>query len=151
MPDLYVTMASPNPAGRDRTSENQITNAQLNAEWMQFENTSGRQLSLNGVKLMHYGFDSQCRKTNEDPVTSFTGSLAAGKSIRVHTGHGQDAWEGNVLHLYAKLANFVWNNRCGDTAVLRDGAGHVIDWAAYDPKPADGAVLRRIPNTNKVA
>ena len=29
--------------------------------------------------------------------------------------------EGSIRHLYANHGNYIWNNRCGDTAVMRNG------------------------------
>lgn len=151
MPDLYITTVTPNPAGKDRTPANQVTNTQLNGEWLEFQNTSQRALSLDGVSLCHYTFDNFCRKTGEDILTGFHGSLAAGRRMRVHTGSGQPWPEGTIHHVYVGRSNFAWNNRCGDTALLRHSAGHNIDWAGYDPNPGEGAVLLRVPNTNKLA
>ena len=152
MPDLYITMAVPNPAGMDRTPANRVTNDQLNGEWLEFKNISLQIVSLTNVKLAHYTFDDHCKKTGEaDLVTFGQGSLASGKGIRVHTGRGEGWWEGDIYHFYSGHGNFVWNNKCGDTAVFRNPAGTVIDWAYYDPNPGEGAVLRRIQNTNKLA
>ena len=77
---------------------------------------------------------------------TFTNALEPGHSIRVHTGSGQVRSDGALWHLYAGRGNFIWNNACGDTAVLRaaDGGG-VIDWASYDPRPGEGAVVERLP------
>lgn len=151
MPDLTITRALPNPAGKDRTPANRVTNEQLNGEWLEFGNTSGKRLDINGVTLNHYTFDAQCQRTGEDVVLTFKNALEAGHSIRVHTGSGQVYSEGTLWHLYAGRGNFIWNNACGDTAVIRAAGGGLIDWASYDPRPAEGAVLERLPGTNKLS
>jgi len=38
MASLYIIRGLPNPAGKDRTPRHQITNEQLNGEWVEFEN-----------------------------------------------------------------------------------------------------------------
>jgi predicted extracellular nuclease len=150
MSELTITRAVPNPAGKDRTASNMVRNEQLNNEWIEFANTSQRTLSLDGIALSHYTFEKSCSKTGEDGLAVFNGSLQAGYSIRVHTGTGT-AWdEGSIRHLYAARGNFAWNNRCGDTSVLRNSRGEVVDWATYDPNPPEGVVLNRVPGTNKL-
>src|SRR4051794_16883111 len=42
MPELLITRAVPNPAGKDRTPANTVTNQQLNGEWIEFTNSSQR-------------------------------------------------------------------------------------------------------------
>lgn len=151
MPDLYITRATPNPAGKDRTPAHQVTNTQLNGEWLEFKNTTDRTLSLDDVHMDHNTYNGYCQKTGEGTIVRFKGSLGSGKSIRVHTGSGQGHWEGDLYHFYAGHANFVWNNRCGDTAYLRTGGNGLVDSASYDPNPAEGAVLQRQPYSNKLA
>jgi hypothetical protein len=149
MPDLYITMATPNPAGKDRVG-NRADNDQLNGEWIQLQNTSAKNLSLEGVHLDHTTFDAYCRKTGEESLAQFHGTMEAGTSWRVHTGTGKDWWEGTVRHVYVGRNNYAWNNRCGDAAYIRTEKNVTIDWASYDPNPGEGAVLRRIVNTNKL-
>jgi len=122
MPRFTITRALPNPSGKDRTPSHQVTNQQLNGEWVQFANTAGQVVNLLGLSLHHYTFDRACSKTGEDIVTPFTGTLDSGQSIRVHTGTGNRQWEGSVFHFYLGKGNFIWNNLCGDTVVLRAGA-----------------------------
>lgn len=148
MPDLYVTRALPNPPGKDRTPANRATNEQLNAEWVEFQNTTDRTLSLDGVSLTHMTFDNRCNPHHEDHLTAFTGSLQAGRSIRIHTGSGTGWWEGDIFHFYLGRENFVWNNVCGDRVQLRNQQGQSLDWAAYAPNSADGKVLLRVAGTN---
>lgn len=150
MPDLYITMALPNPAGKDRQAGSAPNNNQLNGEWIEFANVSGKNLSMDGVHLDHTTFGAYCHKTGEETLTTFNNTMQAGTSIRVHSGSGQPSWEGTIRHLYLARNNYAWNNRCGDTAYLRTENG-TIDRAGYDPNAGEGVVLRRIPNTNKLA
>lgn len=151
MPDLLVTRALPNPAGKDRRYPHPPTDEQLNGEWVEFANAGGRLLSLDGVSMAHYTFDRACGKTGEDKLITFNGTLKPTYSIRLHTGHGVTWAEGPIWHLYAGRSNYVWNNVCGDTAVLRNDGAECIDWASYDPQPPDGVVLNRLPGTNKLS
>jgi len=147
MPDLYITQTLPNPAGKDRPPHGGPSNTQLNAEWLEFLNTAGKDLDLAGVVLLHQTFNNWCQRTGQDTVTNFKGTLEAGKAIRVHTGRGEGAWEGSLFHFYLGRSNYVWNNACGDVAVLAVRGG-TIDQAGYEPKPAEGKVLRRVTGTN---
>ena len=148
MTELYITKATPNPAGKDHAAGRPPTNDQLNGEWLEFKNTTQRVLSLDDIRLVHNTFNNYCTKTGEATFVNFKGGVAAGKSIRVHSGSGQGWWEGDVYHFYADHGNFVWNNKCGDTAFLRNPANQNLDWASYAPNPGEGAVLLRVPNTN---
>jgi len=112
------------------------------------QHISGGTRSVEGVQLFHFTFNQNCQHTGEDRFTPFTGGLSASHSIRVHTGSGQVWQEGTVWHIYLQRSNYVWNNRCGDTAVLRDSTGGLIDWASYLPGPEEGRVLQRISGTN---
>lgn len=150
MPDLLVTRALPNPAGKDRVPGYLVDNDQLNGEWVEFRNTTQNMLTIDGVSIAHYTFNSYCRQTSEDVLTSFTGSMASGSSIRLHTGSGQSWDEGSIRHLYLGRGNYVWNNGCGDTAVLRVAAGGLIDRASYDSNPPEGTVLNRVPGTDRL-
>lgn len=150
MSDLYVTFAIPNPSGKDRTPSNQVTNDQLNGEWVQFQNTTERTLSLEGVALAHVTFGPGCRPLDEDRLVTFSGSLSASKSVRVHSGSGTGWWEGDVFHFYLGRRNFAWNNACGDRVQLRNARGQSLDWATYDSHPGEGQLLRRVAGTNRL-
>jgi len=147
MPKLMVSRAHPNPSGRDRTPSHQVTAQQLTDEWIEFANTSALNLTLDGFALNHYTFDHACSKTGEDRLIEFSGYLEKGHSLRVHTGSGSTFTEGQVKHVYLDRKNFIWNNQCGDTVVLRGALG-VVDWASYAAQPGEGAVLQRVPGSN---
>ena len=148
---LLVTRVLPNPAGKDRQPPFGPTNEQLNNEWLEFTNVGNGPLSLVGVVLFHYTFTAACQNTGEERLMGFQGALEARHSVRVHTGPGVDWVDGTLHHLYANRANFAWNNACSDTAVLRNGQGSLIDWAAYDRHPPEGVILDRVPGTNRLA
>jgi hypothetical protein len=148
MPELLLTRVLPNPPGKDRTF-GRPSNDQLNAERIEFKNTTERSLSLEAVSIFHFTFDRSCVKTGEDRLTTFRGTLNPGWTIRLHTGSGT-AWdEGHLTHLYIGRANYAWNNVCGDTAALRNSHGSLVDWAAYGANPPEGVILNRVPGTNK--
>lgn len=147
---LRVSRALPNPAGKDRNLAGQATNDQLNREWVQFTNEGAAAVSVDGVGIFHYTFNDRCENTGEDRLTTFTNQLAAGASVRLHTGQGTTVTQNSVTHIYLGRANYVWNNWCGDTAVLRNGAGQLLDWASYDRNPPEGVELVRQPGTNRL-
>ena len=151
MADLLITRALPNPAGKDRNPAHRASNDQLNAEWIEFRNDTDKTITIDGVTIGHQTFNDFCQRMREDELTTFRGSMASRSSIRLHTGVGEPADEGIIRHLYLNRSNYVWNNRCGDTAVLRVASGGLIDQASYEPKPPEGAVLNRVPGTNRLA
>lgn len=146
MADLTVTQAVPNPVGKDRTWTAQ--NDQLNAEWVEFKNTTDKRLNIEDVGIFHQTYSSQCGYTGEDMLTTFKGVLDAGHSVRLHTGTGNAHSEGSLHHVFLDRQNFVWNNKCGDAAVLRLRGG-LIDKAEYDPNPPEG-LLVRLPGTTRL-
>jgi hypothetical protein len=149
MASLYVTRAHPNPIGKDKLRWDPPSNEKLNEEWVEFRNITVSKLQLAGVSLHDNTYDSNCSSTGERQLTPFTGELESGGSVCVHTGAGQNSFDGDVHHLYLGRQNFVWNNRCGDRVVLRVN-GDLLDWAYYDPNPPEGGVLRRREGTNKL-
>jgi hypothetical protein len=147
MSELFVTRALPNPVGRDRSPSNQSLSEQLTNEWVEFANTSTKRLSLDQVVLGHFTFDRGCSKTGEEFVTPFSGVLEVGQSMRVHTGAGTNTVEGTIIHVFLKRGNFIWNNDCGDTVVLRVG-NTLLDLASYERNPREGVILERVAGTN---
>ena len=151
MPDLLITRALPNPTGKDRTPGHLVNNDQLNGEWIEFQNTTQKTLTIDGVSIAHHTFNAYCQNTGEDRLTTFTGAMPVGSFIRLHTGIGEPWEDGAIRHLYLNRRNFVWNNGCGDTGVLRVAAGGLIDRATYERNPAEGEVLNRVPGTDRLA
>jgi len=147
---FLVTRALPNPYGKDRSPSYGAPNQQLNGEWIEFANATRQILSLDGLTMSHYTFNFRCEQSGEDVLTSFSGQLGVGKSIRVHTGTGNGYWEGDVFHFFLGRSNYAWNNQCGDTVILRR-PNSLIDWASYRTNPPEGAVLVRVPNENRLA
>jgi hypothetical protein len=148
---LLVTRALPDPAGKDRHALYLPSNDQLNQEWIEFANIGAQPVSVEGVALSHYTFDAYCQRTGEDVLMTLTGTVQPRHSVRFHTGSGTPWNEGTIRHLYVGRTNYAWNNRCGDTAVLRTARGEVLDWASYDPAPPEGVILNRVPGTNKLS
>lgn len=147
MGGLYLTQIQPNPPGRDVTRSGAAP-GQLNAEWVEFAVVGGNR-NLSGDVLSHLTFTTYgCTVTGSDPLWKFGAlELQTGHRVRIHTGSGNAWWEGLVLHVYVGRGWFVWNNGCGDRAVL-DFNGNVVDWAEYGPNPREG-VLVRVQNTNR--
>lgn len=149
MSNLLVSLALPNPAGKDRSSAG-VSNNQLNGEWVEFKNNISQSVSLEGVSLVHQTYNQSCQRTGYDSLINFTGSLAAGQSVRVHTGSGQTFQDGTVFHLFLNRGNYVWNNRCGDSVILQVGTT-LVDWAAFGNNPPEGRVLTRVIGKNWLA
>lgn len=148
---IVISRALPNPAGKDRRPQMPPTNEQLNSEWLEIANSGAHSESVDGLRLSHYTFAAQCTKTGEDTLMTLSGTLAAGHVVRFHSGSGSAWTDGAVRHLYLGRSNYAWNNACGDTAVLRNSAGQWTDYAQYEPFPAEGAILNRVPGTHTLA
>lgn len=95
-----------------------VTNAKLNAEWIRVTNHFHSARKITGWKV---------RDASGHTYTFGTLKLAAGASVRLHTGKGTNT----KANRYWRLDNYVWNNG-GDTAVLKNAAGTVIDRCPYD-------------------
>ncbi len=147
MKSLRIVRAKPNPAGKDRHGPH-TPPAQLAAEWVDFNNDGTEGFPLEPITLYHVAYQPSCRDPKWDKLMTFKGTLAAGKTVRVHSGnelalnqmHPEDA-SGADHHLFTGR-NYVWNNTCGDTAGLYNGQAFE-DKATYDPYPPEGAILHR--------
>ena len=93
------------------------TNSSLNAEWVRIKNTTNTRKTLTDWTL----HDSA---THVYPFPTFT--LAAGATVKVHTGSGADT----ASDLYWRQGYYVWNNS-GDAATLTNAAGAVVDRCSY--------------------
>jgi len=93
------------------------SNLSRNAEWVTITNHAATTRSLTGWTLR----DAQSH------VYHFPAfSLAAGASVRVHTGTG-----GNGAHnLYWGSSSYIWNNT-GDKATLKNKAGTTLDTCSW--------------------
>ncbi len=157
MPNLTVTRAKPNPAGRDRANGRPIV-SQLLGEWVDLTNTASTAINLGGAGLTHRTYDAQGRLEPNSTIY-WQGSAAIvlqpGQVLRVHTGRESDRgvmnYEDSVgahYHAFAESNNFVLNNAQGDEPSIwaKDSNGRWsirIDGAWYSPHPPEGAVLRR--------
>jgi hypothetical protein len=141
MPALYITRAQPNPRGRDTASQGQALNSKLNEEWVEFRADASR--NLIGDSLSHLTFSTYgCSPTGRDELVKF-GSLQvdAGDLVMVHTGSGTSGWVGRTYHVYLGRRWFIWNNGCGDRAILAY-SGQEIDHAYYASNPPEGELVR---------
>ncbi|MGW1028580.1 lamin tail domain-containing protein [Streptomyces sp. NPDC002577] len=93
------------------------SNWSLNGEWIEIANTSRRSVDLYGWTLR-----------NEDGFRYRFGylRLAAGSTVRVHTGIGRDTRS----DVYLDSRRYVWDNR-SDTAALYDDAGRLVDIVSW--------------------
>jgi hypothetical protein len=96
------------------------SNASLNAEWVELQNTSGSKISLKGWTV----------RDTAGHVFTFKGyTIKAHGTVTIHTGKGS----GTQTNRYWGRSWYVWNNT-GDTATLRDNHGNRIDRCSYsDP------------------
>ncbi|HJR93353.1 MAG TPA: lamin tail domain-containing protein [Acidimicrobiia bacterium] len=97
-------------------------NTNLNDEWVEFENRGSRAVDLTGWTVK----DESASHRYPFP-TGY--DLAAGATVRLHTGCGDDA----ATDLYwCNQGSAVWNND-GDTVFLLDPSGNVFRSRSYDP------------------
>ncbi|WP_067698406.1 lamin tail domain-containing protein [Actinoplanes awajinensis] len=112
-PAVRFTKIYYNSPGADTRSK-----ASLNAEYAQITNKSARAVSLSGWTV----------RDASHHVFTLSGTLAAGKTLTVHTGKGVNGRP--ARHRYWQSGNYIWNNT-GDTATLRTGNGttvHTCTW-----------------------
>ena len=94
------------------------SNSSLNAEWVTIRNTGGHRVNLKGWTL---------RDTSSHVYHfSTTYYLAAGSSVRIHTGSGSNT----ATNRYWGMGWYVWNNS-GDKAMLRNAYGTSIDSCSW--------------------
>ncbi|MET9568550.1 lamin tail domain-containing protein [Streptomyces virginiae] len=98
--------------GRDDRS-----NRSLNAEWVEFTNTTRNPINLRGWTLR----DSDGNRYRFDNVR-----LGGRDTIRIHTGNGRDT----RTDLFQDRRDYVWDNR-SDTATLRDDRGRTVDTESW--------------------
>src|SRR4051794_35048162 len=93
------------------------SNLSLNAEWVTITNHAATKRTMTGWTLR----DAQSH------VYRFPAfALAAGASVRVHTGRGTNG----AHNLYWGSGGYVWNNT-GDKATLKNGAGTVLGTCSW--------------------
>lgn len=147
---LTIIRIKPNPVGKDRPPHGGPTAAQLAGEWVDFRNDAGQDVSLNNVGLWHLSYAPN-RSPEWQRVMTFTGTLAAGKIVRVHAGQKRELsviraedLAGADYHVFTGEDAYVWNNKPGDTPLLfNETAKQTIDKASYAPNPPEGVVLAR--------
>lgn len=86
---LTIIRIKPNPAGKDRPPHGGPSPAQLAAEWVDFRNDQGQDVSLNGVSLWHLTY-APGRAPEWAKVQTFSGTLPSGKIVRVHSGQKRE-------------------------------------------------------------
>jgi len=107
---LKITKIQANAPGED--------NVNPNGEWIEITNQGKKAVAMRGYLLK----DSA---NNMYTFGNFT--LAAGATVRIHSGQGQD----NATTLFwGMVDNSVWNND-SDTAFLRDTQGGLVDSYSY--------------------
>ncbi|WP_109510238.1 lamin tail domain-containing protein [Nocardioides speluncae] len=111
---IRITRIAFDPPGNDLP----VTNAKLNGEWIRITNHFHSARKITGWKV---------RDASGHVYKFGTLKLGAGKSVRLHTGRGTNT----KADRYWRLDNYVWNNS-GDTAVLKNAAGTVVDRCTYN-------------------
>ncbi|MFF0071776.1 lamin tail domain-containing protein [Streptomyces sp. NPDC005494] len=93
------------------------SNTSLNAEYVDLHNNGTSKLQLKGYKL----------KDNTGYTYTFPSvTVAAGETVRVHTGKGTNAG----AHVYWNRGSYVWNNT-GDKARLFKPSGALLDSCSW--------------------
>jgi hypothetical protein len=149
MANLQFSKIKPNPAGKDRGQSGQTPASQLAGEWVDIKNISSSPVSMDGLELYHLAYAAGATQGKWDKVTSFTGTLPSGSTVRVHSGSGPDSVirpedrAGAEYHAFTRR-DYVWNNRQGDSPLLFSPTlKQNIDQASYDPFPPEGQILIR--------
>lgn len=139
-----------NPAGKDRNRRGVATAAQLGAEWVDLKNEGAVAVTLNGLSLYHVAYSGATDNGTWERVQSFTGSLGAGKVMRVHSGSGPVSalnaadLAGADAHVFTNRDSYIWNNDRGDCSALqKDGETAKFDQCWYNAKPPEGVILVR--------
>lgn len=149
MKTIRTNQLKPNPAGKDRTRSG-ASETQFAAEWVDIKNTGRIDVDLNGVTLFHKAFKRD--GTFEwEVVRRLTGTLPAGKVLRIHSGKGpynvvrDEDKAGSDYYFFTEESRYIWNNDRGDTSLLWEPASKTtIDEAAYDSNPPEGVILQRV-------
>jgi hypothetical protein len=110
---VHLTKIYYDSPGIDRGS-----NASLNAEYVQINNSTAKAVSLKGWTLTD--------AANHRYVFS-TYSLGAHKTVTVHTGKGTNT----TANRYWNSSWYIWNND-KDTATLRKNTGAKVDTCSYN-------------------
>jgi hypothetical protein len=101
----------------DSPGSDDRTNSSLNAEWVRIHNYSTHRKTLTGWTL---------RDASRHVYRFPSFSLAAGTSVRVHTGRGTNS----AKNLYWGSRAYVWNNT-GDKATLKNSAGTTMSTRSW--------------------
>ncbi|MFS0694155.1 lamin tail domain-containing protein [Streptomyces nitrosporeus] len=101
----------------DSPGKDTRSNTSLNAEYVDIHNNGKKKLQLKGLKL----------KDNTGYTYTFGSyTLAAGKTVRVHTGKGKNSG----AHVYWNRGSYVWNNT-GDKARMYKPTGKLLDSCSW--------------------
>lgn len=101
----------------DSPGKDTRTNTSLNAEYVDIHNNGKSKLQLKGCKL----------KDDTGYTYTFPGyTVAAGRTVRVHTGKGKNSG----AHVYWNRGSYVWNNT-GDKARLIKPSGSLLDSCSW--------------------
>lgn len=120
VPAPSALATSPVKLGRiyyDSPGTDTRSNTSLNAEWFTVRNTGTHRINLSGWTV---------RDPSNHVYRFGTFYLAAGASVRVHTGSGSNT----ATNRYWGSGNYVWNNT-GDKATMRSAAGTFVDSCSW--------------------
>ena len=107
----------------DSPGKDTRSTASLNAEWVQLKNTSKKPVNIKGWILK----DASNHKYVFKNI-----SIAAGKTVKIHTGTGKDT----TADKFQNRKAYVWNND-GDTATLTRATGSKVDTCTWTKKTKD--------------
>ena len=147
---LTIIRIKPNPAGKDHPAHGPLHPSQLAGEWVDIRNDAGQDLALGNISLWHLAYAAG-RAPEWEKVTGFTGTLPAGKIMRVHAGEPRalavirpEDLAGADYHVFSGRDAYVWNNKQGDSPLLYDAPmKQTVDKASYAPNPPESVVLVR--------
>jgi len=107
----------------DSPGSDKGANTSLNGEYVTLKNSTTKTQTITGWTV---------RDAANHVYTFPTTKIAAGGTIKVHTGKGTNSG----AHRYWGKSWYVWNND-KDTATLRTGSGSTVDTCSYNSTRAD--------------
>lgn len=146
---LTITKAKPNPSGKDRVGRTLTPPAQLAGEWVDIKNTGTTAIAFGNLALYHIAYTGLTSQW--ELVTDFSGELAPGKTVRVHSGgkipltemHPVDVASADE-HVFSGK-NYVWNNsRIDKPSIWNKMTKTWVDQAEYGANPGEGRILTRV-------
>lgn len=145
---LRITQIKPNPSTK---SSSRYDAKSVAKEWVDIRNVGYGAVSLEGISIYHRTYDAYGNPKDWESVFNFSGSLDAGKTVRVHSGQKINTSEldaedrqGADYHLFRGTNQYVWNNNSADhPSIVNKPQNSWVDQAHYKANPPRDKILQR--------